>query len=247
MQCTLTSDLINSAQQSFIDTMNLPKNRKIVMNNVIQRYRSTWLGSWYLTKDKKLAKDYTDYVLKEDISNIFKRFVRSRKRNPFLFTFAYSSGPGYAHYVSFIYDPRTKTLFWFDPGRGLYQQGKMIQNAVSSSMSEAGVKINNVVDKTICSKDGCMQCTGDSFCQTWTLYFIFKYLDSNRRFDFLDNWANMIALERLDTIRCFVLDILNTFEAIDEQANYELQNIYGYPQCEVYDVLSRSYNCKLKE
>lgn len=228
-----SKQMIDDAQQSFIDTLNNPKNRKIVMNTFIGK-KGKWLGSWYLTE--RDMKD-PDYIKEKDLPKKLEPMFRA-KTKPIAFTLALSHKETFAHYVAFLYLPKKKVLYFFDPGKDIYiGYGNKMQNMVKKIIN--GFTID-IVDLSICGKDKCMQCTGDSFCQTWTIYFIFNYFINNN-FDFIEKWKDLNALKRRKLIEEFILDILDIFPKIDAEANWELQNTYKRKDKYVYDILKKVY------
>ncbi len=134
---------------------------------------------------------------------------------------------------------------------GIYAGGTWVKNVVGNIFKKYDDDIE-IINKTIseCSRTKeyrgpCMQClSGDSFCQTWSLLFIFKYFQTEN-FDFLIFWKSMSQESRNRLLIMFVLGILDNFlYTIDSEANFELQNTYNCPQYFTSELIKEEYNIR---
>jgi hypothetical protein len=147
------------------------------------------------------------------IKTNLKRFTE-KKHNLFTVVLVYN---GYScHYVSFIYKKEEKKLISFDPGVLLYTHGQdtivPVMTRIFKSLglieSETQLKLGTC-NKEFCSKKYGIQFNGrtefslaaDAFCQTWTIFFLYRYLLSESDVKFVDDWCEVPPQDR----ECFVL------------------------------------------
>lgn len=115
------------------------------------------------------------------------------------------------HFLSLIYDKKKKLLIFFDPGIHLYEKG---QDVAVPIMRKAFVKngwIKDVERLGLCSKDyhgkkWGIQYDGsdplktklpaDSFCQSWTLFYLVEFLRNKCSDKFFSHWCSIPPKKR---------------------------------------------------
>jgi len=131
-----------------------------------------------------------------------------------LFTLAILYDGSAIHFVSFMYDPATKTLVSFDPGYNLYQNGSrvLIPNCI-----DRFVKLKLIPNQDAYKKTGpCQQfffgrkygvqyngsdpetttLPADAFCQSWSLFFVMKTIESRGDTSFVKKWCKITPKNR---------------------------------------------------
>ena len=159
-----------------------------------------WIGNFNtgVERGKKSKEDANV------ISNISGFFSPETSHNIGIGTISFGGGGGKGiHYTSFICNKEKHKIYFFDPGRGLYPDGPML------TLLKKYIGEDNFEDFTITTCQGesgkCMQCQGDSFCQTWVFFFLYKYIQT-KNFGFLVDWEN--ETNRKKMILEFIVNIL---------------------------------------
>jgi hypothetical protein len=183
-----------------------------------------------------------------------------------LFTVMIVYSGNLVHYVAFIYNPDTKTLVSFDSGVELYEHGrKTILPAVRKAFRNAGLILSQGITTlqnmghchgyNFCGKEWGVQYNGlhrhglpaDSFCQTWTIFFLKRYLEKRDQTDFsyVWSWCRVHPGHRESVIiRDFLLPLLSESEAARRLYLREIGDTKTY--CEAVDIL-KTYveNCSM--
>ncbi|NDE13980.1 hypothetical protein EBZ80_03525 [bacterium] len=177
-----------------------------------------------------------------------------------LFTVMIVYSGNLVHYVAFVYDPKTRTLISFDSGVELYEHGrKTILPAVRKAFRDAGLILTRGINRqhdlghcygyNFCGKEWGVQYNGlhqhslpaDSFCQTWTIFFLKRYIEKRDEQDlsFVRSWCRVHPGHRESIIiRDFLLPLIAESE---EARRVYLREIGGQKSYhEVVDIL-RTY------
>lgn len=112
------------------------------------------------------------------------------------------------HFLSLIYDREKRVLIFFDPGIHLYEKG---QDVVVPVVQDAFAR-NKWADKIerlgLCSKafkgkrwgiqydGGSSSLPADSFCQSWTLFYLVEFLRNNCTDRFFKHWCTIPPKKR---------------------------------------------------
>lgn len=193
--------------QEFIYFMNEPQNRNYLVNYHLKVTSQTenfkWLGTWFLTEKKNKLVFYDNNTSQNQtnenptglsLSDYLKKkkgLFELEKQKIFVFTVCLLYEENKVHYLSFVYHKGFLTSF--DPGIQFYPKGqKIVIPHIKNAFSQVDLKnyTNMGVCKNISWKNfpTGIQFNGkkgslfpaDSFCQTWTLFFIIRifYLDN---------------------------------------------------------------------
>lgn len=210
--------------QQFIYTMNEYRFRTMIMNHHLKHSHSShkWCGTWtvQLNNNDLVFRDMDPLFKSKLRTNIsIHDFIKHYKSKWFkkegltLFTVCLVYEGNLVHYVAFIYSPLDKTLISFDPGVSLYHHG---QETIVPKVTEAFRANGLILDKNevlgSCKVyrwkgrrmgvqfDGQKQRErpADAFCQTWTLFFLIRYLYTHRyNFnDFVQSWCSIPPKQR---------------------------------------------------
>lgn len=198
--------------QNFIYVMNEDRNRDQIMRYHIHRSNQkkshAWMGTWVVREHKDgLAEDGVD------LSTRISRAKRKMEKTPItMFTVCLVYEEHLVHYVAFLYVSEARRLISFDPGVQIYLHGqKTIVPRIEKYFRNQGL-IDSDVRLGSChqfrwkGKRMGVQFTGlkdrpDAFCQTWTIYFLVRFLHSrSMKVDhiraFVREWCKIIPKKR---------------------------------------------------
>lgn len=115
------------------------------------------------------------------------------------------------HFLSMIYDCKKKILVFFDPGIHLYEKGQdMVVPIVKDAFAKNGW-IKAIERLGLCSKDyhgkkwgiqydgsdpSTTKLPADSFCQSWTLYYLVEFLRNKCMDKFFQYWCSIPPKKR---------------------------------------------------
>lgn len=126
------------------------------------------------------------------------------------------------HYVSFIYQKMKRVLITFDSGILLYPRG---QDTIVPMLRKVFIQLNLIDSKDetddtnnydlgrcvqkYCGKQYGIQFNGetnrklpaDAFCQSWTIFFLYRYMVAQGDLGFIKDWCRVPPKDR----ECFVL------------------------------------------
>lgn len=113
------------------------------------------------------------------------------------------------HFLTLIYDRRKKALLFFDPGIHMYEKGQDVAVPIVNSAFRKNGWVHNIKNTErvgLCTKDYYgkkwgIQYNGkdpsktvlpaDSFCQSWTLYYIIEFLRHKCSDTFFPKWCTI--------------------------------------------------------
>lgn len=161
--------------------------------------------------------DYDLYKLSQFFHKNKSKFTQKRHN---LFTVALTYKGRACHYVSFVYDKEQRILISFDPGVSLYTIGHstiiplikksfVLLKLIDPKHESFGSYDLGKCQETYCGTQYGLQFNGrfererpaDSFCQSWTVYFLYRYMLSQGDLSFLKDWCAIPPIDR----ECFVL------------------------------------------
>lgn len=147
------------------------------------------------------------------------------------------------HYVSFVYVKEKRLLITFDSGILLYPRGQntivpVIKNIFkdlklidSKSDDKKHVYDLGKCHKTYCGKQYGIQFNGevsrdrpaDAFCQSWSIFFLYRFMVSNGNLNFLKDWCKVPPKDR----ECFVLTffLIPTLLKFDRAKNHYMKSL----------------------
>lgn len=253
--------------QSFIHTMNDKSLRTEIINHYLKKRRNdfNWLGTWTVELNNnnnlnviqninQLSKS-NEYSLE----NLINKNIDKFQEKICLFTVCIVYEINLVHFVSFIYFPNEKKLISFDPGVELYLHG---QNTILPNIRKVFKKnklISNIQIKTqqnlgtctafnFCGKKWGIQYNGnhntnlpaDSFCQTWTIFFLIKYIQNNN-FNFVSEWCKEHPSQReFIIIKEFMIPFTQRFKNV--QNTYLLYLNHNEQSDDIKNVLKKLKN-----
>ena len=118
------------------------------------------------------------------------------------------------HFLSLIYDKNRKLLIFFDPGIHLYEKGQdvAVPIVMDAFLKNGWIKKTSQIERVgLCShvfhgKKWGIQYNGsdpkttklpaDSFCQSWTLYYLVEFLRNKCTDKFFSNWCSIPPKKR---------------------------------------------------
>lgn len=220
--------IISQFLQQFIYLMN----EKSVRDKIIKQYCKSCKHSicyidTFFVKGPKYHFSLTDFEneplekkLKSKIKSLSKKNVDSIH-----FTICYSYDQNAVHYVAFVYQPNQKKLIHFDPGISVYEHGQktIVPTVVEIFYKNKWIEKNNEVGncksfKWNNKKTGVQfnrnfnyKYPRDSFCQTWTIFFIIK-ASTCKTFQFVKKWCDILPEQRETfLIQNFITPLLKTY------------------------------------
>lgn len=159
---------------------------------------------------KKFLENRNVYKDDNKKNNNHDKKGKKKTRNYVLFTACILYEDNRVHFLSFIYDRARRVLVSFDPGVNLYHKG---QDVLIPLIRDAFIR-NNLIDKDRISIERVGLCStpyfnkkfgiqydgtdpetnslpADSFCQSWTLFFLIEFLRHKCSDKFLSSWCNV--------------------------------------------------------
>lgn len=112
------------------------------------------------------------------------------------------------HFLSLIYDRKTRTLIFFDPGIHLYEKGQDVVVPVVWDAFARNKWAGRIERLGLCSKDfkgkrwgiqydgGSSKLPADSFCQSWTLFYLVEFLRNKCTDKFFKHWCSIPPKKR---------------------------------------------------
>jgi hypothetical protein len=239
------------------------------MGSLLQSTPVDWLGSWFIIRGVPHYHNH-DEIHEDDLDRILRPLAHISRPTSFTLAITQGLDYAhFTSYILIPSNNRSDwRLITFNSGYGIYRGGEETINETLESI-QRDLFNNGVVpdlpdqlhqqsplihtDATItwspiegdpyedyCRKSGSMQCTGDPFCQTWSLLFIYRTAIS-RNLGFISNWERMSPSQRLDLIHQFILDLLITFPSIRQSTNTQIRIAHKKNITDVYDLLSNFY------
>lgn len=207
---------ISDMLQNIIYFFNSKDIRDYLINHHIKLLpsgkTSLWDGTYYFDEKGQLDP----YYHPEHKQTFLREFVQQRKnlqqkKSRFvLFTCCILYEGNRVHYLSFIYDTKKRILLSFDPGVHLYTKGQdvlvpLVRNAFINnnligndhrSFERVGLCKTKYYDKTWGiqydgSDPNITDLPADSFCQSWTLFFLIEFLRHRCSDRFFNNWCSI--------------------------------------------------------
>lgn len=186
---------INDLQQ-FIYDLNDDQTRDYIMRNSLARRTVTGSPKYSWRGTLAFHNETSDEMMKAIIK---KKMFRGGKVDTIrLATLSYTYENHQIHYVSVVYDTKNRKVILFDSGYNLYLIGK---NRMLSNTREVikGLTVKHLVmEKKACrhSRYGVqlngqrgVSVSADAFCQSWSLYFLICYAESNQDLSFFKRWC----------------------------------------------------------
>lgn len=108
------------------------------------------------------------------------------------------------HFLSMIYDKKHKSLIFFDPGIHLYEKGQDVAVPIVKNAFLTNGWLKNMERVGLCSKDyhgrkwgiqyngddpAMTKLPADSFCQSWTLFYLVEFLRNKCTDKFFPSWC----------------------------------------------------------
>lgn len=211
------SDMI----QNIIYFFNQPQIRDYIISLHIDILpagkKVKWDGTYFFDENGKIDAhhhhQYTDMSLTD--------FLKTRKAYSggdvgyVLSTCCITYEGNRVHFLSLIYDKKKQTLVFFDPGIHLYEKGQDVAvPIVRDAFLENGwikPEKDSIERVGLCSKDyhgkkwgiqydgGDPKITklpADSFCQSWTLYYLVEFLRNKCNDKFFSHWCAIPPTKR---------------------------------------------------
>lgn len=252
--------------QSFIHTMNDKKLRTEIIKHSLhlsgKQESYQWLGTWIVQKTKKDLQNVQNiqqlsFSLSSVSHLVSKNKTKLEQKNS-IFTVCILYDINLVHYVSFLYFPNHKKLISFDPGVELYLHGRetivpLIRKAfyenelIKSLPIQQSENLGRCHEFSFCGKNWGIQYNGknyhklpaDSFCQTWTIFFITRYLMQPKEdFSFIKYWCKINPHEReYFIISFFIIPYLTHFKNVQNQYLYHLQKTYSFSNVSLPEIL----------
>lgn len=233
------SDMI----QNIIYFFNQPKIRDYVLsvniNNLPAGKKVKWDGTHFF--DEYGSMDPYHHPDTEGMS--LTQFLKKRKHyndgddGYVLATCCITYEGNRVHFLSLIYNKKKGVLTFFDPGIHLYEKGQDVAVPIVSDafLKNGWIKnTNNHIERVgLCSRDyhgkkWGIQYDGsdpkktklpaDSFCQSWTLYYLVEFLRNKCTDKFFSKWC-MVPPDKRETFMMmkFFLPYLETHSYMNQQ------------------------------
>lgn len=207
---------VSNMLQNMIYFFNIDDIRDYLINhyrNLLPIGKKTvWDGTYYFNEQGILDEYYHPKEHEKHINTFISERValQSKNHNYALFTCCILYEQNRVHYLSFIYDIKNKILISFDPGIHLYTKGQdilvpLVRNAFiknklinnkSKSFERIGLCKNKYHDKQWgIQYDGSdprlTDLPADSFCQSWTIFFLIEFMKNNCSDSFFSEWCSI--------------------------------------------------------
>lgn len=222
---------INNILQGLIYSFNEDPVRDSIVNTSLKDFKKChhpvlWKGTYTLNENKEYFHEYRRWKL--------------MKNKKYLFTVSYTYQTTRIHFVAFILDVSRKELICFDPGYNLYIQGtQKIIPIIVNELTNSNVIHKKVIFKTVCEspfgvqyngKAGCRSILcADAFCQTWTLFFLQRYLECNCSPDFFKTWCKIPPQHReFYLIQSFIIPTVMSNPIVSRQHKAHLPQLHEY-------------------
>lgn len=210
------SDMI----QNIIYFFNQPQIRDYVISlhtNILPSGKNVeWDGTYFFNENGNIDPYHhtntnnmslTEFLKKrESYHNDNTRFVLS--------TCCVTYEGNKVHFLSLIYDKKKRVLVFFDPGIHLYEKGQDVAVPIvkDAFLKNGWIKNKHNIERIgLCSSnyhgkkwgiqyDGSDPKTtklpADSFCQSWTLYYLVEFLRNNCSDKFFSSWCSVSPEKR---------------------------------------------------
>jgi len=209
---------ISDMLQNIIYFFNQPEIRNHLIKHYLDLLphgkHVDWDETYYFDESGKMDSHYhpkyTDTTLTEFIKSR-EVFKKSKKNHFIIFTCCILYEGSKVHFLSFVYKASVPVLVSFDPGIHLYHKGQdVLVPLIQKSFLEAGLlsdKKQPIVERVgLCQKDYYNSKFGiqydgtdpkhndlpaDSFCQSWTLFFLIEFLRHKCSDRFVTAWCKI--------------------------------------------------------
>ena len=209
---------ISDMMQNIIYFFNQPEIRNYVIKHYLDllphgKYVD-WDQSYYFNEDGMMDSHYhpdhpdtslTDFIRSREV------YKKIKKNHFIIFTCCILYEGSRVHFLSFVYKATVPVLVSFDPGIHLYHKGQdVLVPLIEKSFTEAGLlsatKKPGVERIGLCSKEYFNKKFGiqydgsnplhtnlpaDSFCQSWTLFFLIEFLRHKCSDRFVSSWCKI--------------------------------------------------------
>jgi len=229
----------------------------------------SWLGTWFVSLEDESSKHPKTLLLKKNNSFFQKKWVGKslhqclenkkeffqKAKHPIFFTVCIQYELNKVHYVAFVYDPQQKTLTSFDPGVEVYHHGMktivpilrdifhLLHFIPQPYLKQDQFSIGRCHEHQFKGKKMGIQFNGqnmDAFCQTWTVFFIHRYLIHGNA-DFVLDWCKIPPPKRESFILiAFIIPFLDYHPTLSQKYFDKVQT----PKQEVMDkLMNHSHQC----
>lgn len=207
---------ISDMLQNIIYFFNGKEIRDYLINHHIKMLpsgkSSIWDGTYYFDEQGQLDPYYHPENQKTSLQQFVKqrRNLQQNRVRFVLFTCCILYEGNRVHYLSFVYDTKKRILLSFDPGVHLYPKGQdvlvpLVRDAFLSnkliadkrgSFERVGLCKTKYFDKAWgIQYDGTdpkiTDLPADSFCQSWTLFFLIEFLRHRCSDRFFKKWCSI--------------------------------------------------------
>lgn len=221
MEMTRDSSVFSTGDmlQNIIYFFNQVEIRDHVINHYLKFTPSgkkvVWDGTYYFDENGRIDSHYHKGHDGEHLRDFIKnRHIFQKRDDPekrfVMFTACILYEGNRVHFLSFVYDKNRKLLVCFDPGINLYHKGQdvlipllrssFVANGLLSKEKEAlervGLCARPYYGKTFGiqyegSDPSKTSLPADSFCQSWTLFFLIEFLRHNCSDRFVASWCKI--------------------------------------------------------
>lgn len=176
-----------------------------------------WDGTYFFNE-----KGYMDPYHHENIGNNVSLVDFLKKRENYqtknclfiLATCCVTYDENKVHFLSIIYDRKKRILIFFDPGIHLYEKGQDVAVPIVNNafIKNGFIKNNSNIERIgLCSRDyhgkkwgiqyngsdpTITKLPADSFCQSWTLYYLVEFLRNQCTDKFFSSWCSIPPKKR---------------------------------------------------
>lgn len=181
-----------------VHTTILPAGKKVL-----------WDGTYFFNEQGEMDHyHHEDLVMGMPLSDYLKtrRTYQDKACHYVLATCCITYEKNKVHFLSLIYDRKKQVLIFFDPGIHLYEKGQDRAVPIVREAFRRNGWIHNIERVGLCSKDYYGKKWGiqydgsnpvvttlpaDSFCQSWTLYYLVEFLRNKCSDRFFSFWCSI--------------------------------------------------------
>lgn len=132
-----------------------------------------------------------------------KAYTENKKARHVLSTCCVTYKVNSVHFLSLIYDRKKRTLIFFDPGIRLYEKGQEVVVPVVWDAFTTNKWADKIERVGLCAKafkgkrwgiqydGGSSNLPADSFCQSWTLFYLVEFLRNKCSDKFFSHWCTI--------------------------------------------------------
>lgn len=211
------SDMI----QNMIYFFNQPKIRDYVLSFYIRNLpagkKVHWDGTYFFNEKAEIDPYHHPGFPNLSLQEFLKKkplYTDESKKGYVLSTCCITYEGNRVHFLSMIYNKKKKLLLFFDPGIHLYERGQdvAVPIVVDAFLKNGWITKPSYVERVgLCSnlyhgKKWGIQYNGndpkttklpaDSFCQSWTIYYLIEFLRNKCSDRFFSNWCSIPPKKR---------------------------------------------------